>query len=466
MDMPTCQGCTERDARIAKLEAEVAELKLLVRELQARLNQDATNSSLPPSANPPHGRKPVRKQKTGRKPGGQPGHVAHLRERLPPERLQQVIPFVPTACHACGTALAQQAGPADPEPTWHQFVELPPMAAKVTEYQGHARTCPACGEMTRAAIPEEIRAHTFDPRLTAAMSYLSGCQHVSRRGVEEVVETFFEVPVSLGTVSNLEQEMSAALAAPHAEAQEAVQAAAVKHADETGWKEAGQKRWLWVAATANIACFVIAANRGLDGLVALLGEQVQGILCSDRWSVYGRWSTSLRQVCWAHLKRDFQKLVDRGGTAKKYGDLGLGVVQILFHEWHLFRGGGSREQLQHELQPLQATMHAWLEDGARCADSKTAKFCKNLLTLEPALWTFLTHADVEPTNNHAERVLRPAVLWRKNAFGCHSAAGCRFVERMQTVVQTLRLRKRSVFAFLTQAVANHRCALPTPLLLG
>jgi transposase len=466
MDVPSCKGCRERDARIAKLEAEVAELKQQVRELLARLNQDATNSSLPPSANPPHGRKPVQKQKTGRKPGGQPGHEAHLRERLPPERVQQVVPFVPEACHGCGTALSQQAGPNDPEPTWHQYAELRPMAATVTEYQGHARTCAACGEVTRASIPADLRVHTFDPRLTAAMSYLSGCHHLSRRAVEEVVETFFEVPVALGTVSNLEQQMSAALAAPHAEAQEAVQAAAVKHADETGWKQAGQKCWLWVGATDTIACFVISASRGLAGLVALLGERVQGILCSDRWSAYGRWSAAMRQVCWAHLKRDFQKLVDRGGASQQYGTAGLATVQILFHEWHLFLGGGSRGQLQHELEPLREAMHLWLEDGARCVDSKTAKFCRNLLALEPALWTFLSHPGVDPTNNHAERVLRPAVLWRKNAFGSHSEAGCRFVERMQTVVQTLRLRKRSVFAFLTQAITNQRCRLPTPSLLG
>lgn len=464
MDVPSCPGCRERDVRIAKLEAEVAELRHLLRELQARLKQDASNSSLPPSANPPHGRKPVRKRKSARKRGGQPGHPAHLRERLPPERVDKVVPFVPASCPDCGAALPRDAGPNDPEPTWHQYVELPSLAALVIEYQGHARTC-ACGTVTRASIPEALRVHTFGPEMTAAIAYFTGRLHVSRRDTEEAIETLYNVPLSLGTVSNLEQETSAALAPAHAEAQKAVQEAAVKHIDETGWKEAGQKRWLWAGATATVACFVLCIGRGASGLMALLGNQMKGILCSDRWSVYGCWKTELRQVCWAHLKRDFQKLVDRGGAAKAYGAHGLAVVHILFHEWHLFRGGGSRTQLQRELEPVRVSMRDWLGSGTRSRDRKVAAFCQNLLDLEPALWTFLYHKGVEPTNNHAERILRMGVLWRKNAFGCQSAEGCRFVERILTVVQTLRLQKRPVFAYLVEAIAAHRAGSPIPKLL-
>jgi transposase len=458
MRVPDCEGCR-------RLEARVAELEGIIRDLQARLKQDATNSSLPPSANPPHGRTPVRKEPTGRPRGGRPGHQACLRVRLPATRVHQVVRFVPRTCEGCGAALPEQGGPNDPEPTWHQVAELPSLAAVVTEYQGQARTCRHCGGVTRAAIPEEVRAHGFGPRLSAAIAYFSGRLHVSRRDTEEAVEALFEVPLSLGTVSNLEQEASSALAPAHAEAQQAVRAAAVKHVDETGWKQAGQKRWLWAGATTRVACFIISAGRGLPGLLALLGERMKGILCSDRWSVYGCWSRDRRQVCWAHLKRDFQKLVDRGGPARKYGALGLAAVGILFHEWHLFRGGGSRAQMQRELEPLREMVAAWLGAGTRCRDAKTAVFCQNLLDLEPALWTFLYAPGVEPTNNHAERILRKGVLWRKNAFGCQSADGCRFVERILTVTQTLRLQERPVFAYLVDAIAAHRAGAPIPQLL-
>src|SRR3954451_22282801 len=170
MDVPTCKGCRQRDARLVKLEAEVAELRPLVRELQARLGQNSSNSSIPPSANPPQAPPPVRKKPTGRQPGGQPGHDAHLRRRLPAERLSQpVIHYVPGICECCDDDLAYAPGTDDPEPRWHQVVELPEIPVQVTEYQAHARTCSNCGHVNWAKIPGDIRAHVCGPRLTATM---------------------------------------------------------------------------------------------------------------------------------------------------------------------------------------------------------------------------------------------------------------------------------------------------------
>ena len=463
-----CPGCRERDQRIARLEQQVAELIAEVRDLKARLGQNASNSSLPPSANPPDAPKPVVKQPTGRKPGGQPGHTAHLRERLPPERLTEpTVRYIPAICEVCQEDLPYAPADDDPEPRWHQVVELPALPVQVTEYQAHGRTCSNCGHRNWAKIPDAIRAHVCGPRLSATLSFLSGVLHASRRSIEEFVETVLGVPIALGTVSNLEQEMSDALAPAHAEAQQAVQQAAAKNVDETGWKQAGKKRWLWGAATAWVACFVITPTRGAVGLAALLGKKIKGIISSDRWSVYGQLKLGLRQLCWAHLKRDFQKLVDEGGRGKEYGESGLLAVKILFSEWHLYRGGGSRKAMQWELEPLRACMRSWLEEGARCRDAKAATLCGNLLAVEPALWTFLYKKDVQPTNNQIERLLRPGVLWRKNAFGSHSEGGCRFVERMLTVTQTLRLQKRTVLEFLYQSLAAHRSAQQAPsLLLG
>jgi transposase len=461
MDEPSCAGCRELLKRTGELEARI-------RDLEARLGQNASNSSIPPSANPPQAPAPVRKKPTGRKPGGQPGHTAYLRERLPPERLTETtIHYVPGMCEACGDDLPNAPGPDDPEARWHQVVELPEIPVQVTEYQAHGRTCANCGHLTWAQIPPEIRAHVCGPRLTATMSFLSGVLHASKRGIEDFVETAFKVPIALGTVSNLEQEMSAALADAHAEAQQAVQEAATKNVDETGWKRAGAKRWLWGAATAAVACFVIAPSRGAVGLAALLGNRIKGIVSSDRWSVYGQLKLGLRQLCWAHLKRDFQKLVDRGSDTKDIGEMGLEAVGVVFELWHSFRGGGlSRAQLQRQMASVRQTLREWLELGCACKDTKGAAFCTNLLALEPALWTFVRKEGVEPTNNHIERLLRPGVLWRKNAFGCHSEAGCRFVERILTVVQTLRLQKRPVLEFLYQSVLAHRHAQKAPRLLA
>jgi transposase len=408
----------------------------------------------------------VVKEPTGRKPGGQPGHPAHLKRRLPPERLHQVIPFVPRRCAHCHGSLPARPGPNDPEPSWHQVAELPAVVAQVTEYQGHYRTCPGCGALNHAPIPAEVKAHSVGPGLAAALAYLAGCHHVGKRGLEEVAEALFEVPLALGTVSHLEAQMSAALEAPHAEALEAVRAAPAKHVDETGWKEAGQRRWLWLAATQTVAAFLVCAGRGFRALKALLGSGVIGFLTSDRWAVYDKWPLGRRQVCWAHLKRDFQKLVDRGGAAAPLGEALLRIERRVFEEWHLFRGGTfGRRALQNRLDAPAREFERLLEAGCGCADAKAAGFCENLLELLPAVWRFVVTAGIEPTNNHAERLLRRGVLWRKNAFGCHSEGGCRFVERILTAVQTLRLQGRPVLPYLKDVLVARRNGLKAPSLL-
>lgn len=483
-DTPVCPGCRQRDDIIASLQRRIADLEAKVRDLRQharhdtadlkaqlqkerdRAQRNSSNSSLPPSSNPPDAPKRAPKEPSGRKPGGQPGHPPYPRPRLPAERVSKVIPFVPQTCAHCQTPLPAEPGPKDPEPTWHQVAELPECIAQITEYQGHSRTCSCCGGSTAAKIPEDIRRFTVGPRLAAALAYLSGSPHVSKRGLEEIADTLFQAPIALGTVSNLERAMTKALQAAHTQAQQAVRDAKVKNIDETGWKERGKKRWLWLGTTATVACFVIHTGRGAAGLLTLLGGKIKGIITSDRWSVYERIRLHCRQICWAHLKRDFQKLVDLGGAAKKYGQAGLGTAAILFHEWTLFRSGGSRRTLQKELEPLRDNMRDWLELGTRCSSHKAAVLCSNLLKLEPALWTFLYKEGVEPTNNHGERLARSGVLWRKISFGCHSQRGCRFVERILTVVQTLRLQRRPAFDFLYRSLVAYRSGSTPPKLVG
>jgi transposase len=390
-----------------------------------------------------------------------------LKQLLPPEQVTQTQQFVPDQCEHCHAELPREAGPNDPAPKRFQTAELPKVAAEVIEYQAHARTCPCCGEVTQATIPAAIRAHSVGPRLTAALSYLSGAQGISKRGVEEISETLFGVPISLGTVANLEQEVSAALAPAHQEALEAVRTADVKYADETSWKLWGKLCWLWAAATANVAVFVVHAKRSAHGLTALLGEEIHGILHSDRWSVYRQIADERRQLCWAHLKRDFQKIVDYGGPSDFVGRRGLRIVKELFAAWHAFQAKKvTRQQLQTLIEPLRRRLDKTLLEGGLGEDARVAKFCGNLLELECALWTFATHEGVEPTNNYMERLLRRAVLWRRRSFGCNSAAGCRFVERILTVVQTCRLHEKNSLEYICNAVQTHRNGLPCPCLLS
>lgn len=503
MDDPACQGCRQRDARIAELEALAGELRARITVLekqseeqakrleeqaalirdQARIIRDLSrklqNVDLPKSGDRSKEARAAEeakdkaskktkpsKQPTGRKPGGQPGHSPYLKQLLPPERVNETVAIVPTACGKCGHALPEQPGPRDPEPTRFQVAELPDIKATITEYQGHARTCPCCGEVTQAAIPADIRAHSLGPELSALMGYLVGGCGLSKRRVEEVIESVFEVPVSLGAIAHSEQEMSAALQSLHEEALAAVREADVKHSDETGWKKAGQKRWLWVMATQRVVVFVIHRLHSAAVVMSLLGT-VRGILCTDRWSGYDWWPTMQRQLCWSHLKRSFQKMVERGGKAQVTGDACLTIERQVFELWHRFRSGElSRDQLGDLMGPLMLQMLDILHTGERSRDGKTARICRRLIKRYPAIWTFVVEEGVEPTNNHGERVQRFAVLYRKNCFGCHSDGGCRFVERLLTVVQTLRLQKRSILKFLTHALIAHRTGIPKPSLLG
>jgi transposase len=447
------------------LEALVEVLSAKVEELTARLNQNSSNSSKPPSSDAPWQKPTPAKESTGRKAGAQPGHPGHCRVRLPPERLKHLVHYVPEVCEACQAPLPQQPGPNDPEPTWHQVAELPPRVAEVTEYQGHARTCACCGHRTRAEIPAEIKAHTVGPHLAATLSFLSGRDHQSKRNVQEIAQTVFDLPLSLGTVAKLEQEMSAALEAPHAQALAAVRADPVKGVDETGWAKAGQLCWLWVAVTVAVVVFQIHAQRGRDGLKALLGE-IRGVIGSDRWGAYARLPLPMRQICWAHLKRDFQKLIDLGPATRALGRAGRRVAQEVFALWKDFKDGRiDRATLQARLQPVRRRFHKTLRRGSQGADKKTKRFCRRLLKVYDALWTFAAVEGVEPTNNQAERMLRPAVLWRKGSFGSHSALGSRFVERMLTVTTTLRQQQRNVINYLTEACVAALHAQPAPSLL-
>lgn len=462
-----CPGCKELKKELAKVRRELKEALQVIEELKGRLGMTSRNSSRPPSSDPPDAPPRPEKAPTGRKRGGQPGHQGKRRDLLPTQEVDEVVEHKPSSCDNCGAELPEDAGPDDPPPTRHQVVDLPEKPYRVTEHQAHTRTCEICGEATCAEIPRELAGSSFGPALAAVVTMLTGVLNVSRRGAEEFVRDALGVPIALGSISNVEAEMSEALVDAHEQAREKVRHAPAKNVDETGWKRAGKKCWLWVAATVEVAFFVIHQRRGKQGLVALLGEKLKGIFTTDRWGAYGEIKSRCRQLCWSHLLRDFQKVIDRGGKGAKIGEKGLEIANQVFWLWKDFRAKLiSRQTLQKCLRPLKKELRDVLSEGARLRVAKVPVFCENLLALEPALWTFARQEGVEPTNNHAERVLRRGVLWRKRAFGANSERGCRFVERILTAVQSRRLQKRPVLKFLIETLKAHRAGTPKPSLVS
>jgi transposase len=453
-------------AYIAALEAAVATLAARVAALEARLGQNSSNSARPPASDPPGTRRAPPPARGQRRPGGQPGHRGHFRALRPVDQVDTVVRLAPVACAACGAALPAAAAPGDPPDQRHQVIDVPPVYATVTEYQCAARAYAACGTVTRAPWPADVSHGVVGPRLAATSAMLTGRYRLSTREGAQCLGDLFGADVSVGTVSTIEQTVSTALAPVVAAARAAVQAASVVNLDETSWRQGGKRAWLWTAVTAPLTVFHIDPSRGSQVVRALLGPDWGGIVGSDRFSAYRWLGVDWRQVCWAHLRRDFQKRGDWGPGPRPVGERLLACHAQVFELWHRFRANElDRTELERAISRVAAELHAVLECGATTGHPLAQSLCRELLAVWPALWTLMAVEGVEPTNNAAEQALRPAVLWRKGSFGTHSANGSRFVERMLTVTTTCRQQGRRAADFLVAALTADQDGQPPPSLL-
>jgi transposase len=275
---------------------------------------------------------------------------------------------------------------------------MPPQA-DVDEYQLHTLTCDDCGTGTRASLPAGVPTGQFGPRLQAIVAVSSGAYKMSKREIEQMVEDFFGVPIALGSIANLEQATSAAVAVPVAEVAQAIQQQPVVHADETGWYEHSKRAWLWGAIAGAMAFFAIRKSRGAKVAEELLGSGFAGILVSDRWSAYAWVDTARRQLCWAHLLRQFRGLQERGPEGKRLGSSLELLTEAMFHMWHRVRDGTmSRTSFRERMERMRPHVVAWLEEGTSSGIRGVAGRCREILALEPALWTFVFTEGVEPTS--------------------------------------------------------------------
>lgn len=435
-------------------------------ELERRLSRSSRNSSLPPSQDqlsaPP---RPAGKP-SGRKRGGQDGHQGRYRQLLPPECLDEVVECWPDRCRSCARVFSEAERVDASDPSRHQVAELPPIVVRVSEHRLHRVCCPACACQTRAELPQGLPRSAFGPRLQAAIVTLAVRNRISRRDTTELARELFGVELSSGSVDAIIRRVGEALAAPHTTLELEIKAAPVVNIDETGWKTAGGRRTLWGALTSRTAVFRIAPGRHSSESKTLLGERYLGIVCSDRYPGYDYLDPTRRQLCWAHLIRDFTAHSEGMADQKAFGTTALLVARDLFNAWNAFKHDGDRARLRTTVAPLQAKLHALLEDAARKSVRTRyhRQFARNLLKRWPALWTF-THADgVEPTNNHAERGLRGAVIYRKLSHGTQSDQGERTIERLLSASVTCRLRKQSLLTYLTQVTTAHARGDPIPSL--
>src|SRR5215211_6038406 len=440
------------EARVETLTSMVHALQEQVGTLQEQLHQTSRNSSRPPSSDPPQHQRPHRPRGQRRR-GGQPGHPGSTRPLIPVEEVDEVVVLKPTQCTHCQAPLSGD----DPKPWRHQVLEIPPIKPVVTEYQWHQLACPSCGATTRAPWPAGVPSGTYGPRVQATVALCTGAYRLSKRTTQQMMDEVFGVPLSVGTISPLEQATTAAVAAPIEQARTSVHEQAVAHLDETSWRQGGKRAWLWVAVTSLVTVFVVRMSRGGQVARELLGETFAGILVTDRYSAYNWYPVRWRQLCWAHVLRDFEAIRGRGGVCEEIGDALLAQAHQMFSWWHRVREGTlKRSTFRSYMTPLRREVERLLETGSQCGVAKTEGTCREILKRREALWTFVQVKGVEPTNNAAERSIRPGVQWRKGSFGTQGEDGSRFVASMMTVVATLRQQKRSVLEYLTAA---HEAAL-------
>lgn len=439
------------ERRIAALEAEIATLKKTPR-----------NSSLPPSTEHPHAKPPPQKTKSGKKRGGQPGHPKHERALIPTDQCQTVITVKPEACRCCGEPLTGD----DPQPWRHQVWDVPEIKPLVTEYQRHRLTCPCCATSTCGELPPGVPQGQAGPRLVALAALLMGCFKQSKRRVALFLEQVLNQPCSPGWVVKLQNLATSALAPSYDELSKQLPAETVLGIDESPTKEANRKSWLWTFVAGSYTVFALRTTRAATVLQDLLTDAFAGVVNCDRAKMY--YSVGRPQWCWAHLKRDFQALIDHPDQqVKRLGYDLMRPTKELFRHWARCRDGTlTRRGFERLMQPVRQEIDGLLLRGVFSGNRKLQGMCRPLYNHRDWLWTFLEVEGVEPTNNASERALRPAVIWRKLSFGTQSASGSRFVETILTVVETCHRQSRSSFEYLTAAVTAHFAGQPAPSLLG
>jgi len=446
---------------VLRLFDQVADQGERLETLERRLGQNSVNSSLPPSSDRGQGpKRPVRKR-SARKQGAQLGHEGASRQLI--DDPDETLRVRPEQCRKCGHDLTRE-GRVVGRPARHQVIDLPESAVVTTEHQLLKVACPGCGTHTRAELPDGVERGAFGPRLRATVVMLAAML-MSRRATALVLADMFGAKLSTGSVEKILKDASTSLTEPWEAIKRVVQAGDVAHADETSWRRAGQRMWLWAALSATAACFVIDETRARSVAKDLLGD-FDGILISDRYGVYAMLDPARRQVCLAHLARNFIAHADRPGAPGRHGARIKGLLdQVMILDRDARADGRQLAWHDGELRPLHDDLMDALQAGERGHTQELATLCANVLDLWPALWNFTEHADVDATNNRAERAIRHAVLWRKTSTGTQTPEGDRFVERILSIRETCRCQNRPLHPYLVD-VHNARLTgapIPTPL---
>jgi transposase len=428
-------------AYLRTLRHEVGQLHERVESLEARLKQDSTTSSRPPSSDSPY-KKPRRRtglSTRARKGGGKPGHTGHRQVLLAPTHVEDVWP------QGCGCG----SGEFDLiEPYYtHQEIELPPIEMEVTHWVLHQGRCLGCGRWHKAQVPDN-HVTGYGPRLSALMAELAGTYGNGRRMVQTFCASVLGVPMSLGAIQKVLDRVTLAIDPYYTLIAKQARQARVNYIDETPWYCENALEWLWVMASEQVAFYMIHPRRSKEAFFDLI-EDWAGLLVSDGYGVYQNW-VNARQTCLAHLMRTARGLAARQQPElAACGAWALVELQRLCQMAKAPPTGGEWRAWYARLCKLIHQYHERSDEAGR--------FARRLLREMNSLWVFLCHHGVEPTNNRSEGALRFGVQWRKRSLGTASDKGNRWVERILSLKETCRLRAVSTYHVLVEAVSSFFC---------
>jgi len=426
---------TAVQAYVHTLHDELTQLRARAEALEARLAQNSTTSSRPPSSDSPY-KKPRQRATTPRKAGGRPGHPGHRQVLLAPTSLQEVRP----APCVCGNTEFPVTSPY----YTHQVIELPPITMEVTHWVLQQGWCPACGRWSHAHIPAE-HASGYGPRFSALVGELAGTYGNGRRMVQTFCASVLQVPISLGAIQKVIDRVAQAIEPHYTAIATQARHAPVNYIDETPWFLTNALQWLWVMVSDRVAFYLIHPRRSKEAFAALIDDWA-GLLVSDGYGVYQTW-VAQRQTCLAHLIRTARSLAARPqAELAACGTWALAELQRLCHMATAPPTGGEWRAWYARLCKLIDQYHDWHDDAGR--------FARRLLREMDSLWVFLVHGGVDATNNRAERALRFGVLWRKRSLGTASDKGNRWVERILSLKETCRLHARATYTVLVDAVSS------------
>ena len=439
----------------------IIKLDQIIDDLIERLNLNSNNSSKPPSTN--LHKKPKSKKNSGRQRGAQFGHKGKFRELLPPEQVDQFVTCLPLEHCECGGNVELN----NKKFHRHQVYEIPQPHYITTEYQIFFGICSCCNKKHTGQLPAGVTFKMFGPKTYALLSLLTSRYRLSKMLAKKLLAEIYSLPISVGSVSNIEGRVSLAITEPYQEVADTLKKEPIVHIDETGCKQSNKNGWLWVLTTFKLTLFLLSHSRGRKVAKELISQYQNRIIISDRYSSYNYIPDRNRQICWAHLKRDLQRIADRRGIS---GKLGYSLLKTYRNIFNIYNTTTHDYRLNHNktkkrVKRLIRKFENLLLYGSQCGNKKTEQTCSNIINVNASLWTFLSNKQVEPTNNQAERQLRPIVIWRKLSFGTQSDRGSRFVERIFTVTCTCIQQGKSALSFLEQAVINYFSACQAPRLL-